>query len=73
MATTYQQQLAEVNAAITAILEDGQRFVAGGNEHERGRLADLLTERKRLEPLAAAEAAGIRPHRGPRLGRMIPK
>lgn len=54
---TYTEQLAEVNAAITKVM-GGQEVQAGDRRVRRADLAQLLAERKRLEPLALREAAG---------------
>jgi hypothetical protein len=54
----YADKLAEVEAAIRAIHERGQRVVINGRELWRGDLEALQRERKRLEPLAQREARG---------------
>jgi hypothetical protein len=64
---TYQEQLAEINAAITAVVTRGQRYKIGDRELWRPDLEWLHAERKRLEPLAAAERRG-----GPRVRRVVP-
>ena len=56
---TYTEQLAEVNAAITNILTAGQQIGRGGANVRQADLNILFAERKRLEPLAAAESSGI--------------
>jgi|GEM_PF-4439413 len=56
--STYTEQLTEVNTAITNILAAGQYIKRGEATVQQALLKDLLAERKRLEPLAAAEAAG---------------
>lgn len=56
MATDYVAQLAEVNAAITAVATRGQRYRIGDRELWRGDLEWLFSERRRLEPLAFREA-----------------
>lgn len=55
---TYVEQLAEINAAITAIVQRGQRYRIGDREVWRGDLEWLTAERRRLTPLAAREARG---------------
>lgn len=65
--TYYRDNLNEVNAAITAIATRGQRYRIGDRELWRGDLEWLTSERRRLEPLAAREAAG-----GIRIRRVIP-
>lgn len=67
--TYYRDSLAEVNAAITAVTERGQRYKIGDREVWRGDLEWLFAERKRLEPLAQGEARG---GTGPRIRRVIP-
>jgi hypothetical protein len=56
---TYTEQLTEVNTAITNILSAGQYIKRGEGVVQQALLKDLIAERKRLEPLARAEAAGI--------------
>lgn len=56
---TYTQQLAEINTAITNILIAGQQIGRGGAAVRQADLNVLLAERKRLEPLAAAESSDI--------------
>lgn len=59
--TYYRDQLAEIDAAITAIATRGQRYRIGTRELWRADLEWLTSERKRLQPLAAREAScGIR-------------
>lgn len=71
--TYYRDSLAEINAAITAVTERGQRYRIGdgptSREVWRGDLEWLFNERSRLEPLAAREAAG-KPRR--RIARVVP-
>ncbi len=55
---TYTEQLAEVNTAITRILTAGQQIGRSGAYAQHALYRDLVAERKRLEPLAAAEATG---------------
>jgi hypothetical protein len=61
--TYYRDSLAQVNEAITAVSERGQRYRIGdgptGREVWRGDLEWLYAERRRLEPLAQNEAAGL--------------
>lgn len=54
--TYYRDQLAEVNAAISAVADRGQRYRIGDREVWRGDLEWLFSERHRLEPIAAREA-----------------
>lgn len=56
---TYTEQLAEINTAITRVLTAGQQVGRGGAYAQQASLPVLLSERKRLEPLAAAEEVGI--------------
>lgn len=67
MATPYQDQLAEINRAITAVVERGQRYRIGDRELWRPDLEWLRSERARLEPLAAREKQG-----GIRVRRVVP-
>jgi hypothetical protein len=68
---TYQRdKLAEINAAISAITERGQRYRIGDRELWRGDLEWLTAERSRIEPLAAAEVA--REQGKPRIRRVVP-
>jgi hypothetical protein len=74
--TYYRDSLAEVNAAISAVMNRGQRYRIGDREVWRGDLEWLHSERGRLEPLASREkskadalaagcqAGGIRVRRG---------
>lgn len=55
---TYTEELAQVQAAITAILERGQSYTIKDRQLTRANLAELLAERKRLQPLVAREARG---------------
>lgn len=55
---TAQQQLNEVNAAITSILTKGQSHSAEGRSSTRADLAQLFKERTRLQTAVAREAAG---------------
>ena len=64
---TYTEQLAEINAAITAVLTKGQRYQIGDRMLWRADMEWLISERARLEPLARAEATG-----GMRIRRVIP-
>lgn len=64
---TYVEQLAEVNAAITAVCVRGQRYKIGDREVWRGDLEWLFGERARLEPLASRESGG-----GLRIKRVVP-
>lgn len=66
--TYYRDSLSEVNAAITAVSERGQRYKIGDREVWRGDLEWLYQERRRLEPLATAETRGS----GMRIRRVIP-
>lgn len=59
-ATYYRDSLAQVNEAITAVSERGQRYKIGEREVWRGDLEWLYAERRRLEPLAAGEVRGGR-------------
>lgn len=52
------ERLAEVDAAISAVLQRGQRLTIADRELWRADLAALQAERKRLEPLAARERRG---------------
>lgn len=53
---TTQQQLDEVNAAISAILGGAQEYTApGGRRVRRAELSTLLSERTRLERKIAGE------------------
>jgi hypothetical protein len=65
--TYYRDSLAEVNAAITAVSLRGQRYKIGDREVWRGDLEWLYSERRRLEPQAAREAAS-----GVRVRRVVP-
>ena len=67
--TYYRDSLAEVNAAITAVSERGQRYKIGDREVGRGDLEWMYAERRRLEPLAIREEAG---RRGIRIRRVVP-
>lgn len=64
---TYTEQLAEINAAITAVLIKGQRYQIGDRMLWRADAEFLFAERDRLTPLAAREANG-----GLRVRRVIP-
>ena len=64
---TYTEQLAEINAAITAVLTKGQRYQIGDRMLWRADMEWLIAERARLEPLARAESNG-----GMRIRRVIP-
>lgn len=66
--TYYRDSLSEVNAAITAVSDRGQRYKIGDREVWRGDLEWLYKERTRLEPKAVAEARGA----GMRIRRVIP-
>jgi hypothetical protein len=59
-----------VNAAISAVSERGQRYKIGDRELWRGDLEWLYAERRRLEPLAAAELA--QEQGKPRIRRVVP-
>lgn len=63
---TLHEQLAEVEAAITAAL-DKQRWQQGGRSEERPDLAPLLAERRRLE-----RAIDRHEHGGMRVRRIAP-
>lgn len=67
MATPYSDQLAEINRAITAVVERGQRYKIGDRELWRPDAEWLFAERRRLEPLAKREASG-----GIRVRRVVP-
>ena len=54
---TYQQQLTEVNTAITEILSGAQEYWYNSRKVRKADLEFLLKERVRLEPLAAQESA----------------
>lgn len=72
--TYYRDRLREVNSAITAVSERGQRYKIDDRELWRGDLEWLYAERRRLEPLATSEAIAEttgRP-RGTRLRRVVP-
>lgn len=69
--TYYRDSLGEVNAAITAVSERGQRYKIGDRELWRGDLEWLYAERRRLEPLAHAEAGAANGTRR-RLRRVVP-
>ena len=72
--TYYRDSLAEVNTAITMVNTKGQRYQIGDRWLWRADLEWLYAERKRLEPLAQAEANAEltgRP-RGSRLRRVVP-
>ncbi|MCW2248284.1 hypothetical protein M2352_003918 [Azospirillum fermentarium] len=69
MLVDYAAQLAEVNRAVTAITERGQRYVFQGRELTRADLGMLLKERARLEPLALRQAGG---RGGVRVRRVVP-
>ena len=64
---TYTEQLAEINAAITAVLTKGQRYQIGDRMLWRADAEFMYSERARLEPLARAEAGG-----GMRIRRVVP-
>lgn len=49
MATPYSDQLAEINRAITAVVERGQRYKIGDRELWRPDAEWLFAERRRLE------------------------
>lgn len=66
---SFVSQLAEVNAAITTIMERGQRYTIGDRELWRGDLRWLFEERQRLTPLAAREISGSN---GIRVRRVVP-
>lgn len=54
---TYQQQLDEVNSAITAILSGAQEYWYNSRKVRKAEIQFLFAERTRLEPLAAQESA----------------
>lgn len=54
---TYQQQLDEINVAITAILSGAQEYSVGSRKVRKSEIQFLFGERSRLEPLAAQESA----------------
>ncbi len=56
---TYTEQLAEINTAITRILTAGQQAGRAGAYAQQAQIQFLFAERKRLEPLAAAEVSGV--------------
>jgi len=56
---TYVEQLAEINTAITRILAVGHQIGRDGAYVQQAQIQYLFAERKRLEPLATAEAANI--------------
>lgn len=55
---TYTEQLAEINTAITRVLTGGQQVGRAGAYAQQAQIQFLFAERKRLEPLADAEANG---------------
>lgn len=55
---TTAQQLAEINAAITAIVNGAQEYQTSQRRIRRAELSVLLTERKTLEAKIAAESGG---------------
>ena len=56
----YEQQLASVNAAISAIESGAQEYRIGSRTVRRGELATLYAERRRLESIINAQNGGIR-------------
>lgn len=58
MALTNKQRLDQIESAITAIETKGQSYTIGGRSLNRGNLAELYAERRRLERLVARDTRG---------------
>jgi len=52
---TYQQQLDEINTAISAILTGAQEYSVSGRMAKKAQLDTLIKERQRLEFLVSQE------------------
>lgn len=56
---TYTEQLEEVQAAISAVLDSGQSYTIGRQTFSRADLLALQSMERRLRPLVNREVAGL--------------
>ena len=58
---TYQEQLVQINTAITAIEEGAQEYSIGNRRLRRPDLSILYQERRKLQEMALQESSSVPP------------